>query len=80
MTLRNAGGMQVKTVETKAVAQKWSTNVHTLSNDVKNQTSMLAGINSQKDDGTGGQGEGSIPIDYFDLLYERLLKEIELMM
>jgi len=40
---------------------------------------MLANINNQKDDGSGAQ-EGSMPIDYFDLIYERLLKEIELMM
>lgn len=31
-----------------------------------------------KDDGI--QGEGSMPIDYFDLIYERLLKEIETLM
>lgn len=41
---------------------------------------MLANINNQKDDGSGVQGEGSMPIDYFDLIYERLIKEIEVMM
>jgi hypothetical protein len=37
-------------------------------------------VNSNKDDGSGTQGEGSMPVDYFDLIYERLLKEIDLLM
>lgn len=41
---------------------------------------MLGNISNQKDDGSGAQGEGSMPIDYFDLIYERLIKEIETLM
>lgn len=41
---------------------------------------MLSSVNNQKDDGSGGQGEGSMPINYFDLIYERLTKEIEMLM
>jgi len=41
---------------------------------------MLTNINNQKDDGSGTQGEGNMPVDYFDLIYERLIKEIETLM
>jgi len=67
-------------LETKTVAQKWSNHMHTLSLDIRNQTNLLQNINSQKDDGTGNAGEGSMPIDYFDLMYERMIKEIEKIM
>lgn len=41
---------------------------------------MLGSVSNQKDDGSGAQGEGSMPVDYFDLIYERLIKEIEMLM
>jgi hypothetical protein len=41
---------------------------------------MLTSVNNQKDDGAGNAGEGQMPINFFDLLYERLVKEVELMM
>jgi hypothetical protein len=37
-------------------------------------------VNNQKDDGSGAQGEGSMPVDYFDLIYNRIGKEIEMLM
>jgi len=37
-------------------------------------------VNSNKEGESGGQGESGMPVDYFDLIYERLLKEIETLM
>lgn len=39
-------------------------------------------MNNNRGDGSGGAdgGEGSMPIDYLDLIYERSIKEIEMLM
>ena len=42
---------------------------------------MLSGLNNQgKDDGSGATGDDTMLINPFDLIYEKLSKEIELMM
>lgn len=44
------------------------------------QIKLLGNVNSHKDGDAGGGGESGMPVDYFDLIYERLLKEIETLM
>ena len=51
-----------------------------LTSEVRGQIKNLQNVTNMGGDGSGGQGEGSMPVDYFDLIYERLLKEIELLM
>lgn len=66
-------------MQPKIVAQNWSRNVTVLTQDVKSQINMLSNVNNQgKDD--GGAQEGSMPINYFDLIYERMFKEIDMLM
>lgn len=49
--------------------------------DIKNQHNILGNINSPgTTGGMGDGGDGGMQIDYFDLIYERLLKEIDQMM
>jgi len=78
--METATASKMHGLESKTSAQKWSNNVQTLSLDIKKQTNLLGNLNSHKDDGTGNAGEGSIRIDYFDLIYDRLIKEIEMYM
>jgi hypothetical protein len=41
---------------------------------------MLSNVNSQAEDGSGDGQDAGMPINYFDLIYERLLKEVETLM
>jgi hypothetical protein len=42
---------------------------------------ILASLNNFKNDGSGPVGEGSnLTINYFDVMYERLQREIEMLM
>jgi hypothetical protein len=66
-------------MQPKIVAQSWSRNVTYLTQDVKSQINMLSNVNNQGKD-EGGAQEGSMPINYFDLIYERMFKEIDMLM
>lgn len=44
------------------------------------QLERLNGANAKGNDGGGMQGDGQMPVDAFDMIYERCLKEIENLM
>lgn len=81
-------------LDTKVLATQWSKGIAVITSETKAQVSFfyeillifkhkfLSNMNSQKEagPGTAGNGGGGVLLDYFDQMYERLNKEIEILM